>query len=181
MEWLGNVFLFLHISGVIVAFGPTIAFPFLAAKAAREPMHGNFVLRISEFISSRVVEPGAAFVFLMGVGAIVTRGWNPLEQFWLALSIVLFLIVFAFANLVQARWVKGMIELTSRPPVAASVDSQRGTPGLAEPGTSAAAAAGPPGPPPGFMDLQKKATIGGQFMLAMVFVLVGLMVFKPDF
>jgi len=53
MEWPGTLLLFLHISGVIVAFGPTIAFPFLAARAAKEPIHGSFVLRASEFISSR--------------------------------------------------------------------------------------------------------------------------------
>jgi hypothetical protein len=44
MDWLGTLFLYLHIAGGIVAFGPTIAFPFIAARAAQEPMHGNFVL-----------------------------------------------------------------------------------------------------------------------------------------
>jgi len=43
------------------------------------------------------------------VGAIITRGWNPLEQFWLALAIVLFVITFTFANLRQAKWVKRMV------------------------------------------------------------------------
>ena len=53
MEWGGTLFLYLHIAGVIVAFGPAIAFPILAAKAAKEPMHGNFVLRSTEFITWR--------------------------------------------------------------------------------------------------------------------------------
>ena len=182
MEWLGSLFLYLHISGVIVAFGSTIAFPFLAVRAAKEPMHGNFVLRATEFISARVVEPGAVFIFLTGVGAIITRGWNPLEQFWLALAIVLFVITFTFANLRQAKWVKRMIELTSRPPVVADGDPERaGLPGLAGPGTPALAAATPAGPPPEFVELSKKAALGGQFMLAMVFIILGLMVFKPNF
>jgi hypothetical protein len=145
-------------------------------------MHGNFVLRGVEFISSRLVEPGAVFIFLTGVGAIVTRGWNPLEEFWLALAIVLFAITFTFANLAQAKWVKRMIELTSRPPVLAAGDPSRaGAPGLAGPGALAAAGKAPAGPPAEFFELSKKAALGGQFMLAMVFVMVGLMVFKPSF
>ena len=55
--------LFLHIGGAIIAFGPTFAFPILGAMAAAEPLHANFVLR-AQFITKRVVEPGAVFVFL---------------------------------------------------------------------------------------------------------------------
>lgn len=132
MDWLGTLFLYLHIAGVIVAFGPTIAFPFLGARAVQEPMHGNFVLRATEFLTERVVEPVAAFVFLTGVGLIFTRGYNPLTQLWLALAIVLFLVTFAFANLVQLRTVRKMVALTNRPrgePAGAAPE----TPGSAEP------------------------------------------------
>jgi len=182
MEWLGTLFLYLHVSGVIIAFGPTIAFPFFAAKAAREPMHGNFVLRVSEFVSQRLVEPGAAFVFLMGVGLILTRGYNPLAELWLAVAIVVFLIVFAYANLVQARVVRRMIELTSRPPIVAGGEAPPAeVPTLAGPGATAAEGATVAGPPPEFFALSTKAARGGQFMVVMIFVLVALMVFKPNF
>ncbi len=157
MEWLGTLFLYLHIGGVIIAFGPSIAFPFLAAKAAQEPEHGNFVLRASKWISPKVVEPGAVFVFLTGVGLIVTRGYNPLEDRWVGLAIVLFIITFAFANLIQIPTLRKMIALTDGPP----------------------AADAPPGPPPGFVDLSEKAARGGMFMTVMIFVLLFLMVFKP--
>ncbi len=157
MEWLGTLFLYLHIGGVIIAFGPSIAFPFLAAKAAQEPEHGNFVLRASKWISQKVVEPGAVFVFLTGVGLIVTRGYNPLEDRWVGLAIVLFIITFAFANLIQIPTLRKMIALTDGPPPADA----------------------PPGPPPGFVDLSEKAARGGMFMTVMIFVLLFLMVFKP--
>jgi hypothetical protein len=101
MATLGTIFLYLHIGGAIVAFGPTIALPFMAAKAAAEPMHGNFVLRVTEFLVSRVVEPGAGFVFLMGIGLIWTREWNPFAALWLGLSIILFLITISFSLFVQ--------------------------------------------------------------------------------
>jgi len=171
MDWLGTLFLYLHIAGVIVAFGPTIAFPFLGARAAQEPMHGNFVLRATEFLTERVVEPVAAFVFLTGIGLIVTRGYNPLTL-WLALAIVLFLITFAFANLVQLRTVRKMVALTNRPP-----GESAGTP----PGAPGSEGASPGGPPPEFVALSVKAARGGQFMGVMLFAILALMVVKPTF
>lgn len=116
MDRLGTLFLYLHVAGVIVAFGPTIAFPFIAARAAKEPMHGNFALRVSEFITEKVVEPGAVFVFVMGVALIFTRGLNPLVDLWVVVAIVLFVITFAYSNLVQLPTVRKMIALTDRPP-----------------------------------------------------------------
>jgi hypothetical protein len=156
MEWLSTLFLYLHVAGVIVAFGPTIAFPFIAARAAKEPMHGNFALRVSELITEKVVEPGAVFVFLMGVGLIITKGYNPLVQLWLGVAIVLFLITLGFANLVQLRTVRKMIALTSQPP----------PPGAA-------------GPPPEFVALSSNAARGGMFMTVMLFTILALMIVKP--
>src|SRR5918996_1096482 len=157
MEWLGTLFVYLHISSVIAGFGSTIAFPFFAARAAQEPMHGNFVLRTSEFISRRLVEPLAVVIFLTGVGAIVTRNWNPFEL-WLATAIVLFLVTFAYANLVQERLVRRMIELTSRPRVAADgAPEMSGAPTLSSGGAAAMTEAAPAGPPPEFAALAKRA------------------------
>ena len=156
MDWLGTVFLYLHVAGVIVAFGPTIAFPLIGAKASQEPMHGNFALRLSEYIASRLVEPGAIFVFLMGVGLIITKGYNPLEQLWVGVAIVLFIITFAYANLVQIPTVRKMIALTSQPPPE-----------------------GASGPPPEFVALSKKAAGGGMFQTAMIFAILFLMIVKP--
>ena len=180
MDWLGTLFLYLHVGGVIVAFGPTIAFPFLAARAAKEPMHGNFVLRATEHLTERVVEPGAVFVFLVGVALIVTRGWNPLEELWLGAAIVLFLVTFGFANLVQVPLLRRMIALTSAPPIApGGPDETAQASTLSGPGTPAVAGAAPAGPPPEFLALSRKAALGGQFMTLMLFVILALMVFKP--
>jgi hypothetical protein len=160
MNTWSAIFLFLHIGSVIVAFGPTIAFPFFAARAASEPMHGNFVLRATEFVSAGVVEPVAVVVFLTGVGLILTLGYNPLERLWLAAAIVLFLITFTYANLVQARTVRRLVTMTSAPP-------------------PAGAEAGAGRPPAEFQALAAKAARGGQFMGLMLFVILALMVFKP--
>ena len=156
MSWLSTLFLYLHVGSVIVAFGPTIAFPVIAARAAKEPMHGNFALRATEGIIEKVVEPGAVFVFLMGVGLIITKGYNPLVQLWVGVAIVLFLITLVFANLVQLRTIKNMVALTSQPPPA-----------------------GAAGPPPEFVALSSRAARGGIFMSVMLFTILALMIVKP--
>lgn len=180
MEWLGTLFLYLHISGVLIAFGPTIAFPFFAARAAKEPMHGNFTLRATEWMVERVVEPGAVFVFLMGVGLILTKGYSLVDDLWVTVAIVLFLITFAVANLVQLPTVKKMVALTSQPPSVVVDSAQPGDqPAMAGPGTPAAAGAGPAGPPPEFIALSEKASRTGMFTTVMLFVIIALMVVKP--
>lgn len=158
MQWLGTLFLYLHIAGVIVAFGPLITLPIIGARAAKEPMHGNFALRTGAFISERVVLPGAVFVFLMGVGLIWSRGWNPFIELWLGLAIVLLLVNIGYAYFVQLPTVRKMVALTNRAP---------------------APGAGPGGPPPEFVALSAKAARGGQFLTLMIFVILALMVVKP--
>ncbi len=156
MDW-GTIFLYLHIAGVIIAFGPTIAFPFLSVRAAAEPMHGNFVLRAGEFITKRVVEPGAVFVFLMGVALIIARGYDLVDDLWVTVAIILFLITLSFSNFVQLPTIRKMIDVTKDPP---------------PPGA-------PPGPPPGFAELAARAARGGMFMTLNLFAILFLMVFKP--
>jgi len=157
MPWLGTLFLYLHIGGAIVAFGPTIAFPIIGARAAKEPMHGNFALRVTEFLTERVVEPGAIFVFLMGVGLIVTRGYNLVEDLWVTVAIVLFLITLSFSYFVQLKTIRSMVGMTNQPPPPNA----------------------PPGPPPGFVEQSKRAARGGAFMTLLLFTILALMVVKP--
>jgi len=157
MPWLGTLFLYLHIGGAIVAFGPTIAFPIIGARAAKEPMHGNFALRVTEFLTERVVEPGAIFVFLMGVGLIITRDYNLVEDLWVTVAIVLFIITLSFSYFVQLRTVREMIAMTNQPPPPDA----------------------PPGPPPGFPQLSTRAARGGAFMTLLLFTILALMVVKP--
>jgi uncharacterized membrane protein len=162
MELLASIFLFLHIGGAIAAFGPTVTFPIIGVMAAGEPMHGNFALRLNERIASRVVEPGAIFVFLMGIGLIWTRGWNPFTTLWLAIAIILFLIALGYSVFMQLPMVKRLIEMTSGPPPAPAEGS------------------GPPaGPPPEFMALTRRVAMGGQLTGLLLIAILFLMVFKP--
>jgi Predicted integral membrane protein (DUF2269) len=163
MEPLGSIFLFLHIGGAIAAFGPTIAFPLIAGRASAEPQHGNFALRNTQVVMTRVVEPGAVFVLLMGLGLIWARDWNPFSTLWLGLSIIVFLITLGYSVFVQRPTIKRMVEMTSTPPPA----PVEGYP--------------PAGPPPEFVAASRHVALGGLFMTVMLVIILFLMVFKPTF
>ena len=52
-----QLFLFLHVLGAIVVFGPTFVFPLIASRAQQSPQHGPFAAGLSEFIERRLVLP----------------------------------------------------------------------------------------------------------------------------
>ena len=154
--WIA-IFLFLHVMGAIIAFGPAFsAFPVIGAMAGKEPQHANFAARVNEAISKTRVIPLAIFQGITGLVLIFLTGLNPLTQLWLGLGIVLYVIAVGYALAVQGPAAKLIVELTSTPP---------------PPGAS--------GPPPELMAAVKGAQQGGMILAALVFVIVILMVTKP--
>jgi uncharacterized membrane protein len=154
--WIA-IFLFLHVMGAIVAFGPAFsAFPVIGAMAGKEPQHANFAARVNEAISKTRVIPLAIFQGITGLVLIFLTGVNPLTQLWLGLGIVLYVIALGYALAVQTPVSKRIVELTSTPP---------------PPGAS--------GPPPELMAAVKRAQQGGMILAALIFVIVILMVTKP--
>jgi uncharacterized membrane protein len=154
--WIA-IFLFLHVIGAIIAFGPVFsAFPVIGAMAGQEPQHANFAARVTEAISKTRVTPLAIFQGITGLVLIWLSGFNPFNQLWLGLGIVLYVIALGYAMAVQTPVSKRIIELTSTPP---------------PPGAS--------GPPPELMAAVKRAQQGGMLLAGLVFVIVLLMVTKP--
>jgi len=94
-----RLFLFLHVIGAIVAFGPGFAAAVAGAMVAREPQHANFATRVSATIGDRLVKPLAILQGITGVLLIWFSGRNLLgsESQWLILSIVLYLIALYFS------------------------------------------------------------------------------------
>jgi uncharacterized membrane protein len=152
--------LFLHVLGAIIAFGPTFAFSIIGSMGGQEPQHANFATRVSQRIGDRLVEPLAIFQGITGLLLIWISGRNLFasESQWLVLAIVLYLFGLYFALIVQARWVRGIIEMTSGPP---------------PPGAS--------GPPPALAELVGKVQRGGMILGINLVVIVLLMVLKPTF
>jgi uncharacterized membrane protein len=168
------LFLFAHVLGAIIAFGPTFTFPIIGRLGAQERAHGNFATRISEAISKVQVVPFAILQGITGVGLIVTGNIDVMSRPWLIVSIVLYLIALGYGIFVQGPTVARVIELTSGgPPPGAPVSG-----GPAPGGPTS----GPPaGPPPELMALVRRVQTGGLLLMALIVSIVFLMVVKPAF
>jgi uncharacterized membrane protein len=157
MTILIAIFLFLHVMGAIIAFGPAFsAFPVIGSMARKEPQHANFAARINEAISRTRVIPLAVFQGITGLVLIYLTGLNPFTELWLGLGIALYVIALGYAIAVQTPVTKRIVEMTSTPP---------------PPGAS--------GPPPELMAAVKQAQRGGMILAGLILVIVILMVTKP--
>jgi uncharacterized membrane protein len=155
--WLA-IFLFLHVMGAIVAFGPTYAYPIIGRMGGAEPQHANFATRVTHAISTQRVLPLAVFQGITGVALILVTGINLLATRWLLLGILLYLIVLGYNVLIGLPTVNKVIQMTSAPP---------------PPGAS--------GPPPELSATIQKVQRGGMFSGLMIVLIVILMVTKPAF
>ena len=153
-------FLFAHILGAIIAFGPTFSFPIIGAMADKEREHGNFATRVSERLTRVQVVPLAILQGVTGVALIVLGNIDLLARYWLLTAIVLYLFAISYAILVQGPTVAKVIELT------------RGGPAAEGP-------AGSGGPPPELPALIRRVQRGGAMLTFLIVTIVFLMVVKP--
>jgi uncharacterized membrane protein len=157
-------FLFLHVLGAVIAFGPSFTFPLIGAMGAADRPHANFATRVSYAISTKRVLPVSLTMPVTGIGLIWSAGFDVFSRNsrWLALGIVLYVILLTFAVTVQIPTTRRVIGMTSGPPPEAP------------PGSA------PAGPPPALMTLIGRVQRGGIFMTVTIVLIVFLMVVKPD-
>lgn len=155
-------FLFAHILGAIIAFGPTFSSPIIGRMGAQERAHGNFAMRVSRELARVQILPLAIVQGFTGLGLIITGNVDLTRSNWLLVAIALYLIAIGFAIFVQTPRAKRIIAMTTPP-------------------ADAAAPAGPPagGPPPGLVTEITKVKRGGSLLIALVASIVFLMVIKP--
>ena len=153
-------FLFAHVLGAIIAFGPTFSFPIMGRLGALEPEHDNFATRLSGAISRIQVVPFAILQGVTGAGIIVTRGIDVLRVPWLMLAIGLYVIALGYAILVQTPTLRRVIALSSAAP-------EHGSP--------------TDGQPPELEPLVRRIQTGGLFLTLAIVSIVFLMVVKPTF
>jgi len=174
-------FLFAHVLGAIIAFGPTFSFPIIGRLGAQERIHGNFATRLSLALSHVQVVPFAILQGVTGIGLIVTGNIDVLATPWLLIGILLYLIALNFALFIQTPTVKQIIALTTVGPApgagAGAAPASGGRPG----GPSVPAGPGSGGPPPQLLRLIKRVQLGGLFLMALIVSIVFLMVAKPSF
>jgi uncharacterized membrane protein len=178
MPELIPLFLFLHVMGAIIAFGPTFLLPYLSARAGREPQHANFMARASVATSKGIILPVALSMAVTGGLIMWSANINPMVPAyrWLLLSIGLYVFAILFAIFVQTPTGRRIVELTSGPPPGA------GPPGAGGPPQGAGGP--PPGggpPPPELMASIRRARLGGFILMALVVAIAFLMVTKPQF
>jgi hypothetical protein len=157
---LFQVFLFLHVLGAIIAFGPSFAMPVIGKMGGAEPQHSNFAVRVSEQISKERIFPLAIVQGITGVALILTGNFDITKALWLDVGIVLYLIAISFAMFVQTPNTLRLIEMTTMPA------------GGPPPGA-------PAGPPPGVPEAVKKVQQGGMLLGLLIVAIVFLMVVKP--
>ena len=162
MSWFPWL-LWLHIFGAIIAFGPVFAFPLIGGMGGKEPMHGNFALRVTEKIELGITIPLAVVQGITGLGLLLVSGRDLTvsTNYWLGIAIVIYVITLAFALFVQPKRVATAVRLTSTPP------------------PPPAPGAAPAGPPAAVVAALKAIQQGGMFMTVMIVVIIFLMVVKP--
>jgi uncharacterized membrane protein len=155
-------FLTLHILFVVVAFGPTFAFPLIGGMVGKHPQYAAILTEVIDMIERRMTIPLAVIVPLLGVGLIYTAPGNIdlWKSEWLIISIVLYMVAFFFAVFVQtqssAALVRSLQEMPPGPPPE-----------------------GATGPPPHIAALVRKTQMGGTFLTVLVVVILILMVWRP--
>ncbi|HEX5590529.1 MAG TPA: DUF2269 family protein [Candidatus Limnocylindrales bacterium] len=160
MNWF-PWFLFAHVLGAVIAFGPTFSLPILGRMGGAEKQHGNFATRVSLAISKQRIIPLAILQGITGVGLIITGNVDMGRAMWLNIAIVLYLIALGFALFVQTPTAQAIVKLTSGPPPA--------------PGAL------PSEPSPVLFPLIRRSQLGGMFLAGLIVVIVFLMVVKPQF
>ena len=133
LAWLLPYLLFLHVLGAIAGFGPSFVFPIVGAMGGAEREHGNFAIRVSHTISSRLVYPIGITLPITGALIILVSGRNLADRanWWLGLAIVLYIIAYGYSFFVQRKTVERIIELTIG---AAAARRDRSAAGAARPG-----------------------------------------------
>lgn len=169
---LFTLFLFLHIGSAIIAFGPSFAFPIIAALGRNNPQHANFGVRISEALEEKLVLPFAISMPFTGVFLIWFGHINLTDRtgWWLGIAIVLYATAITIAVGSQRGLIRHMVEITSG-----------GPPAGGPPAGAPAAGARPAGPPPEVVATAKKIQRNGIILSVLVVLIVLLMVSRPQF
>ena len=159
MNWAFIIFLLLHIGGAIIGFGPSFAFPIIGSMGGKEPMHGNFALRLTEKIERGIIIPLAILQIITGIGLIWLAPVDLTKALWLDLAIILYVIALAIVFLNQLPVTGQLIEATKNPPPPPPPGS---TP--------------PSGPPPAIAQKIRRVQMGGMALTALLLAIIILMV-----
>jgi uncharacterized membrane protein len=87
---------FLHVLMAVVAVGFNASYGIWLARLAKEPEHSSHVLRGIKFLDDRFANPAYALLLILGL-AMVWESGIPFSTFWIAASLVLYVVLVALA------------------------------------------------------------------------------------
>jgi uncharacterized membrane protein len=111
--------LFLHILAVVLAIGPTFAFPFLQAFAERKGVAPTrFAMQFIVRLTKILVIPGSILIAVFGIGLIFADHTGYKDDFptWLMVAIPLFIVLVVLDTLVQQPQVKSAVRTLESAP-----------------------------------------------------------------
>jgi hypothetical protein len=112
MSWF-TVWLFLHITAAVIAFGPIFVFPIVALLVQRHPQHLAFAMELDHFVGSRLVVPVALTMPISGLGLLISAQVDLLKTTYLLVAIGLYLIMIGLAVGFQYPGGRRLVQLTS--------------------------------------------------------------------
>ena len=164
MSPLAAIFLFLHVAGAIIAFGPTFTFPILGRVASREPRFGPAIITANVAIEKGLVIPLGLFQGVTGLGLILTVGMNPFDSafHWLLAGIILYIVAFTIVFTVVYPNGEKLLHMAQA--------------ALAGPPPSDA----PAGPPAAMLALIKRQQQAGMVLGVLLILIVYFMAIRPS-
>jgi hypothetical protein len=152
------IWLFLHILGAVIAFGPIFVFPIVGTLVASMPQHMRFAAELNHRIEMRLVLPVALSMFVTGVGLIWTSNINVFQTPFLLVGISLYLLALAIALTVLVPTTRRLVHAAEHAPAPTAT----------------------PGPPPAeVMTLVRRNQMFGGATTVLFLVIIFLMVVQP--
>ena len=141
---------FLHVLLAIVAVGFNASYGIWLARVAKEPEHALHVLQGIKVLDDRFANPAYVLVLLVGL-AMVWESGIPFSTFWIAASLVLYVILVVIAITMYSPTLRRQVALAE----AGDVDS------------------------PEYRAVARRGGAGGGLLAVIVVVIVFFMVTKP--
>lgn len=101
---------FLHVLMAIVAVGFNASYGIWLARAAKEPQYAPHVLRGIKVLDDRFANPAYGLLLVLGL-AMVWEAGIPLSTFWIAASLVLYVIVVVLAIAIYSPALRRQVAL----------------------------------------------------------------------
>jgi uncharacterized membrane protein len=101
---------FLHVLLAVVAVGFNASYGIWLARAAKEPEHAPHVLRGIKILDDRFANPAYALLLVLGL-AMVWEAGIPFSTFWIAASLVLYVVLVVLAVTVYSPALRQQVAL----------------------------------------------------------------------